>query len=391
MNLAELKKMAGVLGLNVVAESVPAKEPYERALRNHFLAKDYPNGCPYDELQPMLCYNYCDLTRREQDSLWKDKNEWIAQEKLNGVRLIIHFVKGAGVFAHVREVSSKTFRRTELQQHLAFYDFVPTFTAIVDSEAVCGTLQETMALFRTKPEAAREKQKTAPLKLHVFDVMRWAEFDLRVRRLDERLAFIQDFRAAINAAGIGGHFEFPPNHFQDKRAVFERIIKVGGEGIVLKRLSSPYIDATSRSRLGWIKVKRDLEITAYISGFEPGRPGSLNETRVAVLHFSVNTENGQWLAAKVSNLPNDLQKDVTLRDKATRRVGLSPEWLGKVATVTGMEIAYKSGRLVSARIGHWRSDLTKEDCVYSAADLEAVRRGNISISLARIVRGSNTT
>lgn len=391
MNLADLKQQAKDLGLNVVTEAVPAKEPYVRALRNHFLSKDYPNGCPFEELQPMLCFSYCDLTRKEQDSIWKDKNDWLLQEKLNGVRLILHFVKGVGVFAHSREVNRTTFRRSELHHHLLFHDFVPSFTATIDSEAVFGSLQETTALLRTKPEGARDKQKDKPLKIHVFDVTRWEEFDLRVRRLDERLAFLQDFRAAINAAGIGGHFEFPPNHFQDKRALFERIIKAGGEGVVLKKLASPYIDSSSRSRLGWVKVKRDLEVTAYISGYEPGRAGSLNETRVAVLHFSVNTEKGPWLVAKVSSLPNDLQKEITLRDKATRKVGLNQQFLGKVAVVTGQEIAYKSGRMVSARIEHWRSDLNSEDCVYSAVDLEAIRRGNTSVSLARIVRGSNTT
>lgn len=388
MKLADLKKLAESLGIGVVAESVPAKEPYLTALRGHFLSKDYPAGCPYTELQPMLCFPYSDLSKREQDAIWRDKNEWIAQVKLNGIRLILHFVKGVGVFAHSREVNRTTFRRSELHHHLLFHDLVPTFTAVVDSEAVCGSLQETTALFRMKPEASRDKQKTAPLKIYVFDVIRWEEFDLRVRRLDERLAFIADFRSAITAAGIADHFDFPLNHFQGKREVFERIIKSGGEGVVLKRLASPYIDSGNRSRRGWVKVKRDLEITAYVSGFETGRPGSLNELRVAVLHFSVNTEKGPRLVAKVSNLSNDLQKEITLRDRMARKTELNPQWLGKVAIVTGQELAYKSGRLVSARIEHWRSDLTKEDCVYSHSDLELVRRGNTSVSLARIVSGS---
>jgi ATP-dependent DNA ligase len=384
MNLSDLKRRVETLGLKVVTDGAPAKEPFIAALKDHFLSKDYPDGPPFEEIQPMLCRSYGDLSQKEQDALWKDGNDWLAQEKLNGVRLILHCVKGVGVFGHGREINTKNFRRSEFHHHLLFHDFIPSFTATLDCEVVAGSLQSTVALLRMKPEESREKQSQTPLKIHVFDVTRWEGFDLRVRRLDERLAFIQDFRTAITAASMGQHFEFPAVHFQDKRGVFDRIIKAGGEGVVLKRLSSPYIDATSRSRTGWIKCKRGLEVTAYVSGFEPGRKGSLNENRVAVLHFSVNTENGPLLVAKISSLPNDLQKAVTQRDSATKTVGINPTFLGKVATISGVEIAYKSGRLTSARILHMRGDLLKEDCSYSASDLDAIRKGATDVVPMRI-------
>ena len=39
----------------------------------------------------MGCYEFSKLSRKEQESLWIDPN-WVAQEKFNGVRLILHFV-----------------------------------------------------------------------------------------------------------------------------------------------------------------------------------------------------------------------------------------------------------------------------------------------------------
>jgi len=384
MRLSDLKALASNLGLNVLEGPVKAKQPYLEALRAYYFQRDYPTGCPYSELEPMKCFSYYDLSQREQDALWADKSGWVVQTKFNGQRLILHWIKDVGVFCHGRETNKTTFRRTEYTAYLPF-TVVPKFTATVDCEATSTDLQHTLSILKMRSEASLEAQKKTPLVFHVFDIVRWEAYDLRLRPLDERLAFLGDFREAI--AGIPGmeYFEFPQIRFQGKKAFFDGILDSAGEGCVFKLLTSPYIDSSSRSRRGWVKIKRQIEIAAYVSGCEPGKPGSVLDHRAAIVYFSVTTERGEVLIAKVSTLPWSWIKANSYYDRATKTVALAEGVLGKVAIICGMELSRKSRRLISPRWLGWRSDLTKDDCRYSFSDIEAVRNGSTSVVLARIV------
>src|SRR5580704_6981231 len=112
--LADLKKKCEVLGYTIQRRGLrPAKSEYLAVLRQHFISKDYPEGIPYQELTPMLCAEYHRLLPKAQEQIWRDDNGWVAQEKFNGERAILHFVKDVGVFCHSRVVSTLSFRRSE--------------------------------------------------------------------------------------------------------------------------------------------------------------------------------------------------------------------------------------------------------------------------------------
>src|ERR1700730_1907123 len=102
-----------------------------------------PSEVPYRALSPMLTFDYRKLRPEEKERLWRDDSNYAAQVKLNGVRLIVHFVKDIGVFAHSRTLNLKGNMRTELTDRLLFGDFVPKFTAVVDAEAVVDKLVDT--------------------------------------------------------------------------------------------------------------------------------------------------------------------------------------------------------------------------------------------------------
>jgi ATP-dependent DNA ligase len=391
-NLSDLKKEAQTLGLEVGQSGKrPAKEDYLSVLREHHLKRDFPNGLPYTELTPMVCFDYWNLDPKQQAAIWNDHN-WIAQQKLNGCRLILHFVKGLGVFAHSRTTGAHSYRRSELTNRLLFSDFIPEFTATVDSEVICdktieagphvtkSSLQTTSSLLHMEAEASKRLQKELDLhlKVHVFDITNWEGQDLRLRKLCERLAHLPDFQAAITAAKLGNHFEFPPIFFQDKQSIYEKILAVGGEGVVLKNINYHYEDSNSRSRVGWVKVKKQVEFDAYVSGFERGKPDSEYENHVSCLIFSVATDKDHIAIAKVSNLPWFFRKEISVYDKETNQVKLSMDIYGKVAHVSGLELSHKARRLVHPRIVFWRTDLTQEQCVYSMADIEATRSGAVN-------------
>lgn len=390
-SLAELKKECQVLGVEVIPSD--AKAPYLAALRSHYLKRDYPNGLPYEELCPMLCFPYWDLTEKEQGALWEN-HDWIAQKKLNGCRLILYFVKGVGVFAHSRSVSLHSYRRTELTDRLLFSGFKPDFTATVDTEVLCdqvidtrsytqkgeitqSSLHSTSALLHMEPEASKRLQRdqAVPLTVHVFDITNWQGEDLRAKKLCERLTYLSDFQKAIEFQDLNIYFNFSPTVLQDKRGFYDQVIAAGGEGIVLKNLNSPYIDSTSRSRSGWVKVKRQIEIDAYVSGFERGRSGSKWEICVASLIFSVNTDKGHHTIAKVSNIPWVFRKKISHYDAKLNQLKLDVGVYGKVARLSGMEVSQRAFRLVYPNLVFWRPNLRQEDCVYAMSDLHAARMG----------------
>jgi hypothetical protein len=390
--LADLKRQCSAIGLTVTPS--PARAPYIEALRTYYLKRDYPSGLPYQELCPMLCFSYGDLHPREQANAWKSKNDWIAQEKFNGCRLILHFVKGVGVFCHSRTIDQRTYRRHELTDRLLFRSVIPTFSATLDTEAMVeklvdtrnftsggavtrSSLQATTAVLHLAAEASLrlQREQEAPLVFYVLDVVAWQGKDLKRRKLCERLGYLADVRTALDRAEIGSYFKYPDVHFEQKEAFFKSVIDRGGEGIVLKHLNCTYEDSTSRSRRGWIKHKRSLELVTYVSGFDPASVKSRWSHMIGCLHLSVVTENGPRLVAKCSNIPYQLRKESSSYDVSTGKVTMNPQLYGKVVMVTGQEFSARAFRLVHPSIVYWRSDLRQIDCTYSQDELENLRAG----------------
>lgn len=333
-----------------------------------------------EALSPMLCFSYGDLLPSEREAVWKDANNWVAQEKLNGVRMILTFTKGVGVTAHSRT-------QHWFEDRLLFGGIVPDFTATADCEVKAtklivtpkgvvarSSLQSTTAILQLKPDMSRlfQKKMGVPLKFHVLDITNWQGMDLRKKPLVERLAYLGDFRIAATMAELSEHFEYPGLRFEGKRKFFNEIIEAGGEGIVFKNLNSIYHDDTSRNRAGWVKCKRQVSFDAFISGFERGRAGTKWANKVACLLFAVNTtEGGEHVIAKIVNVPKHVRNRITVYDEATDTVTLSETAYGRVAVVSGLEIAKRSYRLAHARVLRWRTDLEKEKCLYSLQEIKS--------------------
>lgn len=394
--LAQLKRMCQARGIEVIDSKERA--PYLNALRTHYLSRDYPSGLPYTELSPMLCYSYADLHPKEQQAIWKDGNNWIAQPKLNGCRIILHFVKDVGVFAHSRTVNQSTFRRQEYTDHLLFRGSKPPFTATVDCEALveqpintgngvttASSLHSTAVILKMNPETAlRIQREQAPLRFFVLDLVKWGDKDLKSRELAERFSYFTDFKDALKSAGLNPYFEFPEICFRAKRLYMERILENGGEGVVLKNLGSHYEASSSRNRYGWVKCKREIAFFGFVSGFEQGRSDSRYEHQVATLLFSIRTEAGPRMVGKCSNLIWNFRKQISIYDRATGKVRLDPEVYGRVARLGGFEFSARAARLVHPYILHWCTDMRMEQCVYDEAEFQALRQGAVRELLRKV-------
>src|SRR6202035_996539 len=143
-------------------------------------------------------------------------------------------------------------------------------------------------------------------------------------------------------------------------------------------------DNSSRDRTSWVKCKRETELTAYVRGYERGRPGSNWENHVAALVFSINTDGSSTVIAKVTNLPYEFRKQITIRDRAGS-INLDPEIYGSVAKVSGLELSAKVRRLTHPRITRGCPDLNQTQCNYAWDDLEGARLGSTATIPLRIV------
>jgi hypothetical protein len=117
-------------------------------------------------------------------------------------------------------------------------------------------------------------------------------------------------------------------------------------------------------------VKRSQEFSAFVSGFEVGKAGSKWETKIACLLFSVHTEAGNHLIAKITSLPWLFRKKISIKDPETKQISLHPDMYGKVAHIAGHEIAQRSYRLSHPKIVKWDRLLIKDQCRYSLADIK---------------------
>lgn len=391
-NLDKLIAKCRSLGLEPKASGKRlSKEDCVKLLREHNLPL---GGLPYVELTPMLCFAEWNLKPDEQAKIWKSPS-WVAQRKLNGCRLVMHFVKGKGVFSHSRTVSVKTYRFQELSGQFLFHDFVPDFDATIDCEVIVekpidtrgytakgeltkSSLHSTVSLLHLEAVSSRKVQldQNAPLIVMPFDVTMLDGQDLRGKRLVERLQHLQTFANVIGETKLAQYFQFPPVVFENKREFFERIVDEGGEGVVLKNLNAAYSDSSSRPRDGWVKVKKRIEFDAFVTGFKPGEPGSGWSTLVGALEFSVRIKGSPsyHILGFASSLTMEQRKEMTVT--VDGKPSLNPSWLGRVAEISGQDISARELRLSHCTIDRWRyaDNVDRklwEECEVDMADLRA--------------------
>lgn len=399
-NLSVLVKKCETLGLDYLPKDGKklGKDHCVQALRAHYLP---PEGLPYEEITPMLCFAEWNLKPAEIDACYRSP-KWAAQTKFNGFRLVLHLVKGVGLYAHTRTISEKTFRYEDTTSKLLIKDWIPTFDATIDIEAIIdkpvdtnpytkgkkGTITKSslhsavaVAHLNAEGAIALQRDQDAPFVFHAFDVMRLNGQDLRRRPLRERELFrLGELRSAVLASPIGQYFRFPELVYEDRKAFAEKVKAEGGEGVIWKNLDSPYIDSSSRPRTGWVKHKKRIEFDAFVSGFKPGEKGSGYENLVGALEWSVHLkEGGTHVLGFTSNMT------LAHREKMTVTVNGEPTLhksiYGRVGEISGQDVSAREFRLSHCTHDRWRHHPAKGDqpagpdhktadqCVVSMQDL----------------------
>lgn len=393
--VAELKKKCASLKLAVVqAGKREAKADYVNVLRAHFLQRDYPQGLPFEELTPMLCFASWNLKDEELAGIWRNPN-WMVDRKQNGCRLTLYFIAGLGVFATSRTVSLKTYRLQELTGKLLFssfcgapYDMTLDCEVIVEKsidtrpytakgQVTKSSLHSTTALLSLEDNASRKCQRDqeAPLRFKVLDVTKAEGRDLRRVPLKTRLEVRTQVVKFLKTTEIGVYFDEPDFTTINKKEYLESVWADGGEGVVLKNMSSFYEDSSSRRRDSWVKVKKRIEFDCFVTGFKRGEPDSGYANMVGALEFSVNlTNGGTHVLGFPINMTLEERTRISIYDPETDTVSMIPEYYNRVAEISGQDISARELRLSHCTLDRWRDvagdEKLPEDCVVDFEELK---------------------
>lgn len=255
------------------------------------------------DLQPMLC-----PSGSARQTIPTDINpaDWACEPKLDGWRLICHrSASGVSVYGG-RNGSSYTGQLPYLEASLMLA--LPPDT-VVDGEIIApagwGGVQHTMRSGQPHQPSAHSPALT----LVIFDVLRVTGNDVRAQPWTNR-------RRLVELIALEDHMKITPI-LPTEAASLDLVIDNGGEGVVLKRKSSRYINW--RSPL-WIKVKPQDTAEAKVTGFKAGE-GSFAGLIGAIEFEMLDAPHAR---SRCSGFDMDLRREITANQAA---------WLGQVIEI----------------------------------------------------------
>ena len=366
------------------------KDDYVKALREWHITKKYGSidNIPWSmkfmlSIEcPQLCKRIKDLKPDQQELVW-NSHDWIAEEKIDGVRMIIVWDAAEKKFHFYSRNNSVTDYLPQDYADTIFvtaknFDYPNNF--VLDSEIIssnscleantyCLTqLQSTAALLNLNSEDSKTIQRKYPLKFVVFDCLYdssslideiWEVRHYHAEKLCSKL-LESGFCCELNKV-----VENTADNQYAKREFFDAVISRYGEGIVLKNRNAKY-HATSSRTIDCVKVKRSTadaltkDIDAFVTDYVVGKDDTRNSNMVVGFVFSIllKKQDGSIVThpiAVCSNVSDIIKDDATVISE-DGQVKLNPDYYGRVATVQGQNISARSLRLTHAVIDCWRPD-----------------------------------
>lgn len=366
------------------------KDDYVKALREWHITKKYGSmdNIPWSmkfmlSIEcPQLCKRIKDLKPDQQDLVW-NSHDWIAEEKIDGVRMIIVWDTTEKKFHFYSRNNSVTDYLPQDYGDTIFvtaknFDYPNNF--VLDSEIIssnscletnthCLTqLQSTAALLNLNSEDSKTIQKKYPLKFVVFDCL-YDSSSLIDEIWEVRHCHAAELCSKLVESGFCCELNRVVENTEDnqyaKREFFDTVISRCGEGLVLKNRNAKY-HATSSRTIDCVKVKRSTadaltkDIDAFVTDYVVGKDDTRNSNMVVGFVFSIllKKQDGSIVThpiAVCSNVSDIIKDDATVISE-DGQVKLNPDYYGRVATVQGQNISARSLRLTHAVIDCWRPD-----------------------------------
>ncbi len=256
---------------------------------------------------------------------------YIAQEKLDGIRAIVHVTKtGLRIFSRSAGVNDPTvpLEKTSSLPHLARLTFPSHVGTILDSEILARGMDSA----QLSGAMHRKNGSNGLVKIYVFDILKYCNTDLTSMTLSVRLEWLKRMKREV----LSEYIRFLPyaTGSDDKRRLYDTVMSSGGEGIMVKRLDEHYVQG-GRPANNWYKAKRSATFDCVVMGFTKGA-GKYNQS-IGAVRF------GQY----VDNQLVELGQASGMNDSVRKHMSAHPEdWIGRVIEIKGME------RLRSGAIRH---------------------------------------
>src|SRR6476646_6225049 len=209
-----------------------------------------------EEVVPMLA---------RLSTLPRDADEWAVEVKWDGVRAIAYCQPGR-VHLQTRNLNDVTAQYPEVKR---LSRQLGSFDAVLDGELVAfdedgrpsfELLQQ--RIHQTEPSVVRRRMKTHPVVYVVFDLLYFDGHDLTGYPYERRREVLESLEIDDESWRTPG---YSVGHAEE---LLEASRPRGLEGMVLKRLDSPY--AAGKRNGAWLKVKNTLRQELVIGGWTPG-------------------------------------------------------------------------------------------------------------------------
>jgi bifunctional non-homologous end joining protein LigD len=209
-----------------------------------------------------------------------DEAGWAFEIKWDGVR-VLSAIEAGKVRLRSSNGNDITVRYPELQ---ALADALEHHAVVLDGEVVAfdehgrpsfGRLQSRMHL--ASPADVRKRAETVPITYVVFDLLHLDGNDVTP------LPYVDRRRLLTELVPDDGCWTVPAHRESDGQALRDAVAAQGLEGIVAKRVDSPYL--SGKRSPSWVKVKVRLRQEFVIGGWQPGergREGQLGSLLVGV-------------------------------------------------------------------------------------------------------------
>jgi len=417
--LAELKNECEKLGLSVTPVGKrEAKKDFVKALQLHNLKVRYkedafiPSSLAFmlSMESPMLCFRLPNMPEDFQESVWDDPN-WIAEEKINGCRMLVIYNEQEGIKFYSRNLSLIDYLPVEYTNiWLKNFDInslkaLGISSFILDTEVLCPVakvdttkkamgggsgvvtetnLQATTALMALNDaDSLRIQQENdIHLEFHAFHLLELNGNSFEALPYHQMDQILQETITRLQSVDL--NVRSITKFIEGKKTFFEKIVAAGGEGVVLKSLNSTYHAKESRYHKEWIKAKRTVSFSAadgglgdtidgWIMGSMPGNKGTAFEKLVGCLQVGVwlTKADGSQVIHHIANVPN-----LTLAFRQENTVigedgvpAINPSFHNKVVEIDGQWISARARRLVHPRLIRFREDRSPETCVLTEEEL----------------------
>jgi bifunctional non-homologous end joining protein LigD len=201
--------------------------------------------------------------------------DWVHEVKWDGMRVLVDVHDGRLTLTS-RAGNDATASYPELAPLAGLYDDM-----LLDGEVVA--LEDGRPSFRALAERMHVKDRrraerlsaTRPVTLMVFDLLRLYGSDLTAQPLAARRELLE--RLDLNSS----HWQVPPI-YEDGEGLFAATLEQGLEGVVSKRLSSPYLPG--RRSADWLKSPHWNSMSVVVGGWrsEVGTAGRLGAVLVGI-------------------------------------------------------------------------------------------------------------